>query len=268
MLGYVVRRNGAVVGYTSGTSFTDTGLNASTAYGYQVLAIDTSGNASTPGSLVAATISTSFLVQHGDVWSFTSTATDPGTAWRQPGFDASSWSTGSSQLGWGNRGETTLVPTGNLASYYLRHINVSNPGSLGQLTLRVKRDDGIAVYVNGTEIVRDNLPAGTLTAATYSSTKVTAADGIAWKTFTIPSSRARRRRQRDRGGGPPGLQERHSLGLRPRAAVHGRVDGADRDHHGAGERQLHQGADDAGRSLHHRGRHGHGQRRPAPSPRS
>ena len=44
------------------------------------------------------------------------------------------------------------------------------------------------MYVNGTEMVRDNLPAGTLTAATYSSTKVTAADGIDWKTFTIPSS--------------------------------------------------------------------------------
>ena len=63
-----------------------------------------------------------------------------------------------------------------------------NPGALGQLTLRVKRDDGIAVYVNGTEVTRDNLPAGTLTAASFSSTKVTAADGVAWKTFTIPSS--------------------------------------------------------------------------------
>ena len=188
VLGYVVRRNGAVVGSTPGTSFTDTGLNASTPYAYQVVAIDTSGNASTPGSLLAATISTSFLIQHGDVWSFKSTATDPGTTWRQPGFDASSWSTGPSQLGWGGRGETTLVPTGTLASYYLRHVNVTDPAALGQLTLRVKRDDGIAVYVNGTEMVRDNLPAGTLTAATYSSTKVTAADGIDWKTFTIPSS--------------------------------------------------------------------------------
>ena len=54
--------------------------------------------------------------------------------------------------------------------------------------LRVKRDDGIAVYVNGTEVVRDNLPTGTLTAGTYPTTKVTAADGVAWKQFTIPTS--------------------------------------------------------------------------------
>ena len=37
-------------------------------------------------------------------------------------------------------------------------------------------------------MLRNNLPAGTLTAATFSSTKVTAADGIAWYTFTIPGS--------------------------------------------------------------------------------
>ena len=52
----------------------------------------------------------------------------------------------------------------------------------------MKRDDGIAVYVNGTEVARDNLPTGTLTAGTYPTTKVTAADGVTWKQFTIPTS--------------------------------------------------------------------------------
>ena len=37
----LVRRNGALVGYTTGTSFTDTGLAPTTAYSYQVTAIDT-----------------------------------------------------------------------------------------------------------------------------------------------------------------------------------------------------------------------------------
>ena len=188
VIGYLVKRNGTTQSFTTGTTHTDTSLSPNTAYSFSVTAVDSSGNASAPGSVSISTTSNPMLIQHGDVWSYKATATDPGTSWRQPGFDASSWSTGASQLGWGNRGESTLVPTGFLTSYYLRHFTVSNPASVSQLTLRVKRDDGIAVYVNGTEVVRDNLPAGTLTAGTYSSTKVTAADGIAWKTFTVPTA--------------------------------------------------------------------------------
>ena len=63
-----------------------------------------------------------------------------------------------------------------------------DPSTVDALVLRVKRDDGIAVYVNGNEVVRDNLPAGTLTAGTYPTVKVTAADGVTWKQFTIPTS--------------------------------------------------------------------------------
>ncbi len=58
------------------------------------------------------------------------------------------------------------MPDGTKTQYYVRHVNVTNAAAVGQLTLRVKRDDGIAVYLNGTEVLRDNLPAGTLTADT------------------------------------------------------------------------------------------------------
>jgi hypothetical protein len=42
--GYEVRRNGSSVGTPGGTSFTDSGLAASTSYGYQVRARDAAGN--------------------------------------------------------------------------------------------------------------------------------------------------------------------------------------------------------------------------------
>ncbi len=188
ILGYVVRRDGAVIAYTTNTSLTDTGLNGNSTYGYQVVAIDTSGNASTTGSLAATTTGTTTVVKSGDTWSYLATNTDPGTAWRQPGFDASSWSSGPSQLGWGGRGELTTLPTGTLTQYFVRHVNVTDPSTLQTLALSLKRDDGAAVYINGTEVLRDNLPAGPLTAATYSSTKVTAADGVTWKQFTVPGT--------------------------------------------------------------------------------
>lgn len=55
--GYRVYRNGAQVGTTAGTTFTDSGLSASTRYTYTVAAYDAAGNVSAQSSGVAATTS-------------------------------------------------------------------------------------------------------------------------------------------------------------------------------------------------------------------
>ncbi|NUP50241.1 MAG: glycoside hydrolase, partial [Catenulispora sp.] len=55
--GYRVYRGGTLVGTTATTSFTDTGLSASTQYSYTVAAYDAAGNASTPSAAVTATTS-------------------------------------------------------------------------------------------------------------------------------------------------------------------------------------------------------------------
>jgi len=55
--GYRVYRNGSQVGTTAGTSFTDTGLSASTQYTYKVAAYDAAGNVSAQSSAATATTS-------------------------------------------------------------------------------------------------------------------------------------------------------------------------------------------------------------------
>jgi chitodextrinase len=55
--GYRVYRGGTLVGTTAGTSFTDTGLTASTQYSYTVAAYDAAGNVSPPSAAVSATTS-------------------------------------------------------------------------------------------------------------------------------------------------------------------------------------------------------------------
>lgn len=54
---YVVQRGGARVGSTTGTSFTDTGLTAGTAYSYTVAAADSAGAAGASSAAVSATTS-------------------------------------------------------------------------------------------------------------------------------------------------------------------------------------------------------------------
>ncbi len=187
VVGYLVRRNGVVVDFTTSLSYPDFGLAPNTAYSYDIRAVDTSGNVSTAGVAGTTTTANTVLVQSGNIWSY-QTGTTPDPHWNSPTYDSSSWPSGPSQLGWGGRGETTVVPTGTLTQYYVHHFNVDDTTPFQLLTLRLKRDDGAAVYLNGIEVVRDNLPAGPLTSATFSSTKVTAADGVTWKEFTVPGA--------------------------------------------------------------------------------
>ena len=185
VVGYVVQRDGVVVGLTTGTSFTDSGLLPDTVYGYTVFAYDDSGNESTAGALAIRTTLTRTVVRSGDAWSFLSDGTTP-AGWSQPGFDASAWASGPSQLGWGGRGEVTTVPNGQITQYFRRTITAPDDVQASTVTLRVKRDDAIAVYANGVEIYRNNLPAGPLTASTFPVATVTAADGVTWRDISIP----------------------------------------------------------------------------------
>ena len=56
VVGYRVRRNGAVVGTPGGTSFTDLGLSIGPVYSYTVSALDAAGNESAASSAVEASI--------------------------------------------------------------------------------------------------------------------------------------------------------------------------------------------------------------------
>ena len=104
------------------------------------------------------------LVAAGSSWRYLDDGTNQDTQWREADFDDSSWSEGNAELGYGDGDESTLVSFGDdsnnkhVTTYFRRDFNVSDPGSSSTMVLRVQRDDGVAVYLNGTEILRDNLP--------------------------------------------------------------------------------------------------------------
>ncbi|MCA9262595.1 MAG: lamin tail domain-containing protein [Planctomycetales bacterium] len=133
------------------------------------------------------------LVSAGSVWKYLDDGSNQGDAWRAPTFDDSTWSAGPAQLGYGDGDENTRVRFGGdtqnkfITTYFRREFNVSDASQYTELTLQLLRDDGAAVYLNGTEVARDNLVGNAAYDDTADST-IGGANEDAFVTFSIPPS--------------------------------------------------------------------------------
>lgn len=116
------------------------------------------------GRQLRAVLASTSLVPFGSTWLYRADGSNQGTAWRNLDFDASGWSSGAGQLGYGDGDETTVVPGGPSGAYYTttyfrREFELTDPAGVTQLDLSVIRDDGVVVYLNGTEVLRNNIAA-------------------------------------------------------------------------------------------------------------
>ena len=117
-------------------------------------------------------VQTATLVPLGSVWRYRNDAVDLGTAWRASAYDDSTWSSGPAELGFGESDQATPIANNQQPTTYFRHtFNVANPAGYGSLQMRLKRDDGGVVFINGNEVYRSpNLPqTGTISYSTYTT---------------------------------------------------------------------------------------------------
>src|SRR5213592_4132507 len=111
------------------------------------------------------------LLSKGAVWKYLDNGSDQGTGWREPGFIDSEWKSGPAQLGFGDGDEATVLRPGNetrrfVTYYFRRAFEISSLESISSLNLRLLRDDGAVVYLNGKEALRSNMPDGSITSET------------------------------------------------------------------------------------------------------
>ena len=135
----------------------------------------------------------STLFNTGSSWNYLDTGANlDGTGWQNVNFNDSAWATGNGEFGFGDGTETTTIDFGgnpfnkHITTYFRKQF--LSIGTFDSVTLQVRRDDGIVVYLNGTEVGRDNLPFGPIG---YQTTAVTFLDGPAETEFidiTIPAS--------------------------------------------------------------------------------
>ena len=102
----------------------------------------------------------------GSEWRYLDNGTEPGAEWITLAFDDSRWKQGPAELGFGDNPQTTINggPANNrhITAYFRRTFNVVDPSFYRSLIMRLKRDDGAVVYVNGKEVHRVNLPGGNI----------------------------------------------------------------------------------------------------------
>jgi hypothetical protein len=130
------------------------------------------------------------LVPKGSTWRYYDGSAVPASNWYTWNYPDAGWAQGPAQLGYGGKGEVTTIGYGGNASakyctsYYRYRAQITNLAAKSNFQLSIFVDDGAAVYVNGTEVGRTNLPAGTLAFSTYASTSN---NGVT-ANFTVPAS--------------------------------------------------------------------------------
>lgn len=137
------------------------------------------------------------LVPSGSIWKFRDTGIAPPPSWLTPAYDDTSWKSGPARLGYGGDGELTLVSNGGNPDAvhpvtWLRHsFSLPDAAAFDALQLDLQRDDGILVFLNGSEILRDNLPAAPLAPNALASAAISGPAESAWSRFLLPSSALR-----------------------------------------------------------------------------
>jgi hypothetical protein len=106
------------------------------------------------------------LIATNSVWKYLVTPNAPAGTWKDVGFDDAAWPSGTARIGYGVGGEATTIGFGPdlnnryVTTYFRQSFTVADPNVFGGGLVRLLRDDGGVVYLNGTEVFRSNMGGG------------------------------------------------------------------------------------------------------------
>ena len=133
------------------------------------------------------------IISTGEEWKYNDTGTNLDSEWITKDYDDTDWESGNAELGYGDNDEQTVLSYGLSASdkrptYYFRKSFELSEKELSTTTyfLRIKRDDGAIVYVNGQEVVRTNMPQGNVNYYSKASSSVGGSDEDVFYYYEVP----------------------------------------------------------------------------------
>ncbi|MEM7385142.1 MAG: hypothetical protein AAF514_09385, partial [Verrucomicrobiota bacterium] len=150
----------------------------------------TSSDLSFDFSLYAAVYGSDLpILPAGSEWAYLDDGSNPDPQWVSPDFDDTEWSRGPAELGYDDRTEATTLSFGDdpankhITTYFRQTFDIDESLVAGfqAARIRLRFDDAVAIYINGVEVLRENLPEGELTSETLAVSPI---DGDAEGTFT------------------------------------------------------------------------------------
>lgn len=134
-----------------------------------------------------------FPLPKGSEWTYLDNGSNQGTTWNTPAFDNTAWKKGIAPLGYGDPMKTEISfgpDSANkyITSYFSRDVQVAAANLTDTVEFGIRRDDGAIVYVNGVEVIRDNMPAGAITHLTNSVNTIDGADEKRYQIYFIPKT--------------------------------------------------------------------------------
>jgi hypothetical protein len=170
-------------------------------YALTARALDTTGLWGTSAVVnitVSAPVNPALLIAGRSAWKYLDDGSNQGTNWISLGYNDAGWSQGLAPLGYGDGDEATVVRSNRtdntriITTYYRKSFSIPTATNFGALFLRLLRDDGAVVYLNGKEIYRDNMPGGTIGYSTLAVTNVSGGqESTNYVTATVSSAALR-----------------------------------------------------------------------------
>ncbi len=133
------------------------------------------------------------LIAAGASWKYRDTGIAPPANWTSNDYADTAWTTGPARLGYGDTQATTVaygteVNNRHITTWFRHTFTVADATLFDALRLELQRDDGAVVYLNGVELLRDNLPSSAITPTRLATTAIGGTDETAWNVFTVPAT--------------------------------------------------------------------------------
>lgn len=195
----LVNRTGWASGNAMAFTLQGTGLRESESYdglpaGAAKLIIEYLGGGGGPVD-PKGNVTTAYPVKRKESWSYLDKGLLPGANWTSQTFNDTTWAFGPAPLGYGFPSLGTTVSFGadanakHITTYFRKRITIADAAALpAQLELQVRHDDGVVIYVNGTEVKRINMAAGAVSNTTLASADLTGNRELVYVTFDIPKT--------------------------------------------------------------------------------
>ncbi|MDP8207745.1 MAG: CotH kinase family protein [Candidatus Electryonea clarkiae] len=135
----------------------------------------------------------SVLIGEGSTWKYLDTGGSPVVDWTNNEYDDSHWLSGAAQLGYGDGDEVTEIQYGPdqedkfTTTYFRKSFQLTDNNQFDVLKIRLLRDDGAVLYLNGSELFRSNMPEGVIDYRTFAVETINGSEENEFHEWSISS---------------------------------------------------------------------------------